>query len=132
MAIGVPEIVARTFSASWCGVAGFVPRSGSIDDMVSVIEKITRGDTVAPSASDFANGEAIKADFVTAPAADLTPRESEILAMIELGLSNKEIARNLRIEVGTVKNHVHNLLEKLNVRRRNEAAHRLRSRLPSA
>jgi len=48
--------------------------------------------------------------------------------MIELGLSNKEIARKLRIEVGTVKNYVHNILDKMNVRRRNQAAHRVRVR----
>jgi DNA-binding NarL/FixJ family response regulator len=59
---------------------------------------------------------------------ELTPRECEILEMIELGLSNKEIARKLRIEVGTVKNHVHNILDKMNVRRRNQAAHRVRVR----
>jgi DNA-binding NarL/FixJ family response regulator len=50
----------------------------------------------------------------------------EIAYLIDLGLSNKEIATQLFIEVSTVKNHVHNLLEKLNVRRRGEAAARLR------
>jgi DNA-binding CsgD family transcriptional regulator len=52
----------------------------------------------------------------------LTPREREVLALIELGWSNKQIARQLCIEIRTVKNHVHNLLEKLRVSRRGEAA----------
>ena len=52
----------------------------------------------------------------------LTPREREVLALIELGWSNKQIARQLCIEIRTVKNHVHNLLEKLRVSRRAEAA----------
>lgn len=52
----------------------------------------------------------------------LTPREKEILALIDDGLSNKQIAQRLFIEVPTVKNHVHNILEKLNVSRRSEAA----------
>jgi DNA-binding NarL/FixJ family response regulator len=42
--------------------------------------------------------------------------------MLGDGLSNKEIACGLQIEVATVKNHVHNILEKLNVTRRGEAA----------
>ena len=57
----------------------------------------------------------------------LTRREREVLTLIELGWSNKQIAQNLCIEVRTVKNHVHNLLEKLRVTRRGEAAARVRS-----
>ena len=56
----------------------------------------------------------------------LTAREREIAPLLERGLSNKEIASQLHIEVATVKNHVHNLLEKLQVGSRGEAAARLR------
>ena len=62
----------------------------------------------------------------------LTPRERDVLLLIEAGLTNKEIARHLDIELSTVKNHVHNVLEKLRVRHRGEAAARLRgARVPS-
>jgi two-component system nitrate/nitrite response regulator NarL len=61
-------------------------------------------------------------------ASRLTVREREILGLIDDGMSNKEIARKLCIEVRTVKNHVHNLLEKLSVHRRGEAAALLRGR----
>jgi len=47
--------------------------------------------------------------------------------LIDEGLSNKEIAELLYIELPTVKNHVHNILEKLKVRRRYEAAARMRA-----
>jgi two-component system nitrate/nitrite response regulator NarL len=50
----------------------------------------------------------------------LTPREREIAALIAEGLSNKQIARQLSIEVATVKNHVHNILRKLGVTRRDQ------------
>ena len=56
----------------------------------------------------------------------LTSREREIVALVERGLSNKEIARSLRIGTATVKNHIHNILSKLDVRRRGEAAAWLR------
>jgi DNA-binding NarL/FixJ family response regulator len=52
----------------------------------------------------------------------LTSREREIAVLIEEGLSNKEIARRLCIELATVKNHVHHILEKMQVRRRAQAA----------
>jgi DNA-binding NarL/FixJ family response regulator len=52
----------------------------------------------------------------------LTVRELQIVALVDIGLSNKEIARRLCIEVPTVKNHVHRILDKLGVRNRAEAA----------
>jgi two-component system nitrate/nitrite response regulator NarL len=54
--------------------------------------------------------------------ADLTPRELEVLELISEGLTNQQISEKLVIEVGTVKNHVHSILEKLNVNTRGEAA----------
>ena len=56
----------------------------------------------------------------------LTCREKEIAALISKGLSNKDIAVRLNIEVATVKNHVHHVLEKLQVHSRAQALTRLR------
>lgn len=53
---------------------------------------------------------------------ELTPREMDVLRLIDKGLTNREIAERLVIEVGTVKNHVHNLLSKLDVSSRQDAA----------
>lgn len=52
----------------------------------------------------------------------LTQREREILGLIAQGYANREIARELTIELGTTKNHVHNILDKLNVKTRRAAA----------
>jgi len=52
----------------------------------------------------------------------LTSRELEVLQFIGEGLTNQEIATRLVVEVGTVKNHVHSILEKLNVNNREQAA----------
>lgn len=54
--------------------------------------------------------------------ASLTEREGEILALIEQGYTNQQIGATLCIELGTVKNHVHNLLDKLGVPSRSQAA----------
>jgi len=53
---------------------------------------------------------------------DLTPREQEVLDLVGQGLTNQQIADRLYIEVGTVKNHVHSILQKLDVNSREDAA----------
>ncbi len=67
----------------------------------------------------------LDATYLTQPSvayAELTPREQEVLHLIRQDLSNQEIAEALVIELGTVKNHVHNLLRKLDVCNRKQAA----------
>jgi DNA-binding NarL/FixJ family response regulator len=130
VAIAVPEVAGDAIAATLRGIAGFIPHNGSIDDVLAVIERLaTQGREAARSVPIMVSPAIATGDSSAKPEfADLTPRESEILQRIELGLSNKEIARDLRIEVGTVKNHVHNILEKLHVSRRNQAVRRLRAR----
>ncbi len=54
--------------------------------------------------------------------AELSPREVEVLELASKGETNKEIAEELFISVGTVKNHVHNILEKLHLKNRAQIA----------
>lgn len=57
---------------------------------------------------------------------DLTPREADVLELLDEELTNKEIARRLYVSEGTVKSHVHQILRKLRVRGRDEAVRVLR------
>lgn len=116
------------------GVAGFLPRDATLDDLAHTLTKVARGEAVCSSsvAGALLRRISTEAHQRTVTADHLTPREREVLVLIEQGLSNKQIAQRLGIEVRTVKNHVHNLLEKLRVQRRGEAAARLRSaRVPA-
>ncbi len=126
------EIVAHAEA----GVTGFVPRHGTLEDLKLTIASVVRGEAVCPPRIAGALLRRVCTLAArrcgSADTTHLTPREREVLVLIEQGLSNKEIALRLNIEVRTVKNHVHNLLEKLQVRRRGEAAARLRStRVPA-
>lgn len=56
------------------------------------------------------------------PVSGLTPRELEILGKISLGATNQEIAQGMYVSINTVKNHVHNILEKLHLENRRAAA----------
>jgi DNA-binding NarL/FixJ family response regulator len=57
----------------------------------------------------------------------LTARELEVVGLLDRGMSNKQIARQLSIEVATVKNHVHNILKKTRVERRQDIPGRVRT-----
>lgn len=108
------------------GVAGFAIRDASVEELIAILDASLCGELVcSPRIAGLivrrCSRLAALLPNTHIPTA-LTRRECEIVELVAAGLSNKEIARRLRIESATVKNHVHNLLEKLNVRRRGEAA----------
>jgi two-component system, NarL family, nitrate/nitrite response regulator NarL len=112
------------------GVAGFVTCETSLDGLMATVECVARG---GARCSPRATAALVKrlaslAEGHRHPSRRdrLTPREREIVALIDRGLSNKEIARELHIELATVKNHVHSVLDKLQVRRRGAAAAAIR------
>ena len=113
-------------------VSGYVSREDSLDDLVAVVESVGRGELLCSPrvAASLLRRVASRAGtrWDSAPTHHLTAREAQIGQLIQEGLSNKEIASRLGIEVTTAKNHVHNLLEKLQVHRRAEAVARLRRR----
>lgn len=120
------EVVLRCAAA---GVAGYVSRGASLDELVDTLGSVARGELVCSrtiAGSLFRRVGALTEPREDPALARLTPREREIAALIGQGLSNKEISRRLRIGLSTVKNHVHNLLEKLQVPGRTAAAARLR------
>ncbi len=134
IALGVPDQEDKLLEWAEAGITGFVPREASVEELASTIESAVRGELLC--SPRLAGTLLRRLAWRTAvggapiPRSPLTAREAEIVRLIDLGLSNKEIAARLGIEVATVKNHVHNLLEKLHVHRRAEAAARLRGRDP--
>ena len=132
VALGCSEQEADVIACAEAGVSAFVQSDATLDDLVAASAAVVRGETactphvaamllrrVAQGARGRRSGDEA--------AGHLTAREREIVALIDMGLSNKEIATRLSIELSTVKNHVHNVLEKLGASGRLEAAARLRS-----
>jgi two-component system, NarL family, nitrate/nitrite response regulator NarL len=119
VALAVPETEPHVLACVEAGVTGYVPREGSIEDLVSAIRHSARGEAVCSpviAAGLMRRVAALARD--KSAATSLTARELQIAEHIALGASNRVIATRLGIEVCTVKNHVHNILEKLGVDRR--------------
>jgi DNA-binding NarL/FixJ family response regulator len=130
VAIAVAEDAADVIACAEAGMAGYVSREGSIEDVTAAIHNVIRGEFSCPPrmiSTIFEQLARLAPHRAEAASNDvLTRRESEIVSLIDEGLSNKEIGRTLRIGTTTVKNHVHHILEKLHVTRRAQAAAALR------
>jgi len=110
------------------GARGYLLKDMEPDQLVQSLREIVAGQTVvSPNLThvlaEVVQGKvALPTDQGFNPFEGLTPRETQILALLAEGQSNKVIARNLGISDGTVKLHVKAILRKLNVHSRVEAA----------
>ena len=121
----------RNLACAEAGLAGFVGTDGTVEELVTAIERAMRGELLCPPrivARLFDRVAELARDYGPADAAEpvLTRREQQIAQLIREGLSNKEIAAELRIGPATVKRYAHNLLEKFQVQRRSAIAARVR------
>jgi DNA-binding NarL/FixJ family response regulator len=130
VAVAIPEAPEGVIAFAEVGATGYVTRDASAADLVKAVEHAANGEILcsprivgilfrrlALLASERQPGKSLER---------LTRREREVALLIGDGLSNRQIATSLQIELGTVKHHVHNILEKLEVSRRTEAAARVR------
>ena len=115
------------------GAAGYLVIDSSLDDLVSNIKAVMNGETLcSPRVASLAFDRVsvltrqIEGHHV-GDKARLTRRETEIVRLIDEGLTNKEIAIHLHIEVSTVKNHVHNILDKLHLHNRHSAVRHIKA-----
>jgi DNA-binding NarL/FixJ family response regulator len=111
------------------GIAGYVCKDASVDDLIRVLRSVVNHEVVCSREVAKMLHRRVSATLsqrADASQTDLTSREQEVSRLLEWGWSNKRIAGHLNISVSTTKNHVHNILEKLCVGSRAEAAAMLR------
>jgi DNA-binding NarL/FixJ family response regulator len=130
IALGCRENDVEMIACAEAGVSGFLAPDHSVGDLVASIQGAGDGELLCSPKMAGALLRRVTAlasgRSVDGPASSLTSRELQVVRLIDQGLSNKQIALQLEIELSTVKHHVHHILEKLEVARRGEAVARLR------
>jgi two-component system, NarL family, nitrate/nitrite response regulator NarL len=132
IAYAITGSYSEVLACAEAGVAGYLLCDEPQTEFVKAVAAAARGDVWCPSRVAAMLMRRMGPNGGQPGTPDglgrLTVREREIVELIDKGMSNKDIARKLSIEVRTVKNHVHNLLEKLEVHRRGDAAALMRRR----
>ena len=101
------------------GVAGFILKDATFEEFVGTIRSVAHGARVLPSRmtgslfSQIARTAVQRGGATAVDAVRMTQREREVIALIAVGMSNKEIAQRLGIAPDTVKSHVRNVMDKL-------------------
>lgn len=101
------------------GVAGFILKDATFEDFVGTIRSVADGARVLPPPmtgtlfSQIARAAAQRGGAAALEAVRMTEREREVIALIAVGMSNKEIAQRLNIATHTVKSRVRNVMDKL-------------------
>jgi two-component system, NarL family, nitrate/nitrite response regulator NarL len=127
VALAVPDNGSAVLAYAEAGISGYVTTEGSLAVLTEMLCSVARGEmpcTPRVAAMLLHRVGALAGDREDGDDghARLTARELEIVRLLDEGLSNKEIATRLCIQANTVKNHVHNILGKLELSRRDEAA----------
>jgi DNA-binding NarL/FixJ family response regulator len=101
------------------GVAGFILKDATLEDFIETIRSVAAGARVLPPRmtgslfSQIAQVAVERSGTAALAAARMTQREREVISLIAVGMSNKDIAQRLTIAPHTVKSHVRNVMEKL-------------------
>lgn len=117
VALGVLDDGPELITGAQAGISGYVSREASLDELAAALRCVLRGEAAVSGRMAAGllrhiargGGTATEGGGAQHP---LTRRECEVLALLEAGMTNKEIARALDLQLSTVKNHVHNILAK--------------------
>jgi len=131
-ALALPDVAERVIACADAGFVGYFPREAPLQELMPALRKAARNECeMSPQITACLMREIRRrrknrvSDDDDKP---LTKRECDVMALVACGHCNKDIARNLNLSVATVKNHMHNIFVKLQVKSRAEALVRYRDK----
>jgi two-component system, NarL family, nitrate/nitrite response regulator NarL len=126
LAFGIRETATEVLACAAAGIDGYIAMDAALHDTVTAIENVVRGE-LACSPKVAASLYQSVGHSRAAVGNPLTTREIQVADLMNRGCPTKEIAWRLGVKPCTAKNHVRNILQKLQVHRRGQAAAKLRT-----
>jgi DNA-binding NarL/FixJ family response regulator len=115
------------------GIAGYVLKSASATDLLDAVRTVAQGEAACPPKfckvlfKMLADGTTEEKDERSISQFDLTQRQRQLMSLVAMGLSNKEIAANLNLSEFTVKNHIYRVMKQVDAQNRHEAVSLIRN-----
>jgi len=129
LVLTVSDNEADLFAAMKFGATGYILKNTEPEELIQAIFHVVQGGAIISpfmATKLLAEFQGVEARVATEPAreteAKLSPREDEVLRLVAQGATNKEIADSLFISENTVKTHLRNIMEKLHLANRSQAA----------
>jgi len=119
-----PDIFLRAVRA---GIAGYVLKNASAADLLDAVRSVAQGEAACPAKlcrvlfKAVVDGYGGSKDDRSSAQFDLTQRQRQLMSLVAMGLSNKEIAANLDLSEFTVKNHIYRVMKQVDAQSRHEA-----------
>jgi DNA-binding NarL/FixJ family response regulator len=118
------------------GVNGYVLKNASASELIDAIRSVAQGEAVCPAKfckvlfqalASETNQQAAVAEERARIRFELTQRQRQLMSLVAMGMSNKEIAANLNLSEFTVKNHIYRVMKQVDAQNRHEACHLIRA-----
>jgi len=137
---GMDEDTEIFLQAVRLGINGYVLKNASSTELLDAVRAVAQGEAVCPSRfckvlfqaiSSEATQRAAIAEQRAGMRFELTLRQRQLMSLVAMGLSNKEIAANLNLSEFTVKNHIYRVMKHVDAQNRHEAVNLIRAGAPS-
>jgi DNA-binding NarL/FixJ family response regulator len=115
------------------GVAGYVLKNASATDLLEAVRTVAQGEATCPPKfckvlfKALASGSSPEKNGRSTLQFELTHRQRQLMSLVAMGLSNKEIAANLNLSEFTVKNHIYRVMKQVDAQTRHEAVNLIRN-----
>jgi DNA-binding NarL/FixJ family response regulator len=115
------------------GIAGYVLKNASATDLLEAVRTVAQGEAACPPKfckvlfKTLADGTTEETDERGISQFELTQRQRQLMSLVAMGLSNKEIAANLNLSEFTVKNHIYRVMKQVDAQNRHEAVNLIRN-----
>jgi DNA-binding NarL/FixJ family response regulator len=124
---GMDEDSSLFLRAVRLGIAGYVLKNASATDLLEAVRTVAQGEAACPTKfckvlfKTVASGAADEKYSRATAQFELTQRQRQLMSLVAMGLSNKEIAANLNLSEFTVKNHIYRVMKQVDAQSRHEA-----------